>query len=105
MTNKERFIEIYQSIGTEHDLFLEMLKKRGPCHVNKTGIWYEYDKMRNLDYCFSDVTTEKIYALHYAPFEYNYEDLNRGRYEKTLENNFAHSCGSYCCSRSSKMVI
>lgn len=79
------FLELYQSIGTENDLFLQMLQERGPCHVDKKGIWYEYDKMWDLTYSFSDVTTEKIYALHYAPFEYNYVDLDRGRYEKELK--------------------
>ena len=87
------FIEMYQSIGTENDLFVQMLEKRGPCHVDKTGIYYEYDKMKKLTYTFSDVTTEKIYALHYAPFEYNYEDLARGRYEKELEKAYADHGG------------
>lgn len=87
------FLEMYQSIGTENDLFIQMLEKRGPAHVDASGIWYEYDKMRNMTYSFSDVTTEKIYALHYAPFEYNYEDLDRGRYEKELEKAYAEHGG------------
>lgn len=87
------FLEMYQSIGTENDLFIQMLEKRGPAHVDASGIWYEYDKMRNLTYSFSDVTTEKIYALHYAPFEYNYVDLDRGRYEKELEKAYAEHGG------------
>lgn len=87
------FLELYQSIGTENDLFIQMLEKKGPAHVDKKGIWYEYDKMRNLTYSFSDVTTEKIYALHYAPFEYNYVDLDRGRYEKELEKAYAEHGG------------
>ena len=87
------FLEIYQSIGTENDLFIQNLEKKGPAHVNATGMWYEYDKMRNMTYSFSDVTTEKIYALHYAPFEYNYVDLDRGRYEKELEKAYEEHGG------------
>ena len=87
------FLELYQSIGTENDLFVQMLEKRGPAHVDAKGIWYEYDKMRNMTYSFSDVTTEKIYALHYAPFEYNYVDLDRGRYEKELEKAYKEHGG------------
>ena len=87
------FLELYQSIGTDNDLFVQMLEKRGPAHVDASGIYYEYDKMRNMTYSFSDVTTEKIYALHYAPFEYNYVDLDRGRYEKELEKAYAEHGG------------
>ena len=76
------FIEMYKSIGTENDLFLQMLKEKGPRHTDPT-IYYEFDGLKNLEITFPDVLTEKIYALHYAPFEYNSEDLVSGEYGKS----------------------
>ncbi len=81
------FIEMYRSIGTDNDLFAQMLKEKGPAHT-KDKIYYEYDGMENLEITFESVTAEKIYALHYAPFEYNDEDLQGGeskRNKSTLE--------------------
>lgn len=81
------FIEMYRSIGTENDLFAQMLKERGPAHTEEK-IYYEYDGVANLDITFESVTAEKIYALHYAPFEYSHEDLElgpQGRSKTTLE--------------------
>jgi len=60
------FIEMYQSIGTENDLFQKMLKERGPYHSEA----FEYDFVPNLDITFESITAEKLYALHYAPFQY-----------------------------------
>ena len=79
------FIEMYESIGTENDLFLKMLKEKGTAHT-EDDIYYEYDGISNLEFTFQDVLTEKIYALHYAPFDYNSEDFASGNYAKsTLE--------------------
>lgn len=80
LTYKE-FIEIYSSIGTDDDLFLKMLKEKGSRHTDPT-IWFDYDGMPGVEIKFNDVLTEKIYALHYAPFEYNSEDLLSGNYAK-----------------------
>ena len=75
------FIEIYQSIGTENDLFLKMLKEKGARHTDDT-IWFDYDGMQGVEIEFEDVLTEKVYALHYAPFEYNSADLESGNWGK-----------------------
>ena len=72
------FIEMYRSIGTENDLFLQMLKEKGPAHTGDK-LYYEYDGVKNLEITFESVTAEKIYALHYAPFEYSHEDLALGQ--------------------------
>lgn len=76
LTYKE-FIEIYRSIGTDNDLFLKMLNEKGPRHTDST-IWFDYDGLPGVVIRFDDILTEKIYALHYAPFEYNSEDLLSG---------------------------
>ncbi len=71
------FIEMYRSIGTENDLFLKMLKEKGARHTDDT-IWFDYDGIPGIEIAFEDVLTEKLYALHYAPFEYNSADLESG---------------------------
>jgi hypothetical protein len=83
LTYKE-FIEIYRSIGTDNDLFLKMLKEKGARHTDSTK-WFNYDGLPGVEIRFNDILTEKIYALHYAPFEYNSEDLLRGDYGKDTE--------------------
>lgn len=80
LTYKE-FIEIYRSIGTDNDLFLKMLKEKGARHTDST-IWFDYDGQPGVEIRFDNILTEKIYALHYAPFEYNSEDLLSGNYSK-----------------------
>jgi len=89
------FLELYWSIGTGNDLFAKMLKEKGPRHTDTT-LWYEYDGVANLNISFEDELTEKIYALHYAPFEYNFADYQSGNYTKsTLEayNDHGGVCG------------
>ncbi len=90
LTYKE-FIEMYQSIGTEKDLFIEMLKEKGPYH----GRDLEFNAVKNLEFVFPDLVTEKIYALHYAPFEYDMGDFNTGEYGKT-EIEFFLDHGGVC---------
>ncbi len=97
------FLEIYDSIGTENDLFIKMLKEKGPRHTDST-IFYEFDGMKNLEINFPDVETEKIYALHYAPFEYNSEDLESGNYGKS-ENEAFLDHGGVCGILSNTYLI
>ena len=75
------FIDLYYSIGTENDLFIKMLKEKGPSHTEE-HMYYDYDGIPNLNITFESITAEKIYALHYAPFNYNSEDLFSGNYGK-----------------------
>lgn len=71
------FIEMYRSIGTENDLFLKALKEKGTAHTEELK-YYEYDLVPGIEFAFEDVLSEKIYCLEYAPFNYNYEDLESG---------------------------
>lgn len=52
-------------------------------HTDPT-IWFDYDGMPGVEFRFDDILTEKIYALHYAPFEYSHKDLVSGEYGKSV---------------------
>ena len=86
------FIELYESIGTGNDLFVKMLKEKGARHTDGT-IWYDYDGMQGIEIKFADVTAEKAYALHYAPFEYNYADYQSGNYAKSCMEAYEEHSG------------
>ena len=53
-----------------------MLEEKGPRHTDDES-YYQYDYVSNLDTELESITAEKLYALHYAPFEYNHDDTER----------------------------